>query len=102
MDAKDVILGTVAPILGCIVSTLMYASPLMAAHSARKARSIGELNPVPFAVTTWSTAIWVAYGFAANNPYMFPANILGLSASLYTSITTYALADDEVSSRGPW
>lgn len=76
MDVKTIVLGTVAPIAGCIMSTLMYASPLKACYTARKTRNLGELNPVPFAVTVWSTAIWVTYGFAAQNVFMFPANIL--------------------------
>ena len=50
-DAKGVILSTVAPILGCIVSALMYASPLKACYHARKSRDLGELNPLPFAIT---------------------------------------------------
>lgn len=38
---KDIMLGTVVPILGGIVAIVMYASPLKATYTARKKQQLG-------------------------------------------------------------
>ncbi|WIA12507.1 hypothetical protein OEZ85_012540 [Tetradesmus obliquus] len=95
---SQVFLGTVVPILGGIIGLIMYCSPLSAARAARQAQSLGELNPVPFAVTFMSTACWNAYGLAAPDYNMFLPNIPGFVAALYTSVTCYGLASSKASS----
>eukprot|EP00878_Enallax_costatus_P016032 GHUV01016808.1.p1 GENE.GHUV01016808.1~~GHUV01016808.1.p1 ORF type:complete len:222 (+),score=60.16 GHUV01016808.1:184-849(+) len=52
-----------------------------------------DLNPFPFAVALVCTATWVAYGFAARDYNMFLANIPGFTATLYTTVTSHALAN---------
>lgn len=96
MDTKIIMLGTVAPIAGCILSVLMFASPVRAVHAARKRHHLGDLNPLPLAMGVWCAAVWVTYGFASHNPFMFPHNIFGLAVSLYTTITCYGLAGGKV------
>lgn len=56
-----------------------------------------DLNPFPFAVALVCTASWVAYGFASRDYNMFLGNIPGFTATLYTTVTSYALATRKVS-----
>jgi hypothetical protein len=42
------------------------------------------------------TASWVAYGFASRDYNMFLANIPGFTATLYTTVTSHALATRKV------
>lgn len=92
MSAKDIIMGQVFPIVGGILSTIMYCSPVKATYTARKNNALGDLNPFPFAVALVCTASWVAYGFASRDYNMFLANIPGFTATLYTTVTSHALA----------
>ncbi|KAF8054899.1 APY5 [Scenedesmus sp. PABB004] len=92
MSAKDIIMGQVFPILGGVLATVMYCSPVKATFMARRAGALGDLNPFPFAVALVCTASWVAYGFASRDYNMFLANIPGFTATLYTTVTSHALA----------
>lgn len=40
-DPKEVMLGTVVPILGGLVAIVMYASPLKATYAAKKHQQLG-------------------------------------------------------------
>jgi hypothetical protein len=53
----------------------MFGSPIMAVFKARKEWSLGELNPIPFAVTWANCAAWTGYGFASKDVWMFPGNV---------------------------
>jgi hypothetical protein len=59
-----------------------------------------DLNPFPFAVALVCTATWVAYGFAARDYNMFLANIPGFTATMYTTVTSHALAPPKVRTSG--
>lgn len=41
MSAKDIFMKQVCPILGGVLSTAMYASPVKATYQARQANSLG-------------------------------------------------------------
>jgi hypothetical protein len=40
-SAREVVLGTVVPVIGGVVALIMYASPLKAVHTARKQKALG-------------------------------------------------------------
>lgn len=61
-DGKNVLLTTLVPALGAVISLLMYASPVQAVLHAAKQKSLDSLNPVPFAVTVCNTIVWSVYG----------------------------------------
>eukprot|EP00775_Hariotina_reticulata_P011424 gene11424-11570_t len=89
-------LSNVVPVLGGLVAIVMYCSPLKAAYTARQRQDLGDLNPIPFAVTLVSTCSWNAYGFAAPDYNMFLPNIPGVTAALYMCLTGHALASPKV------
>jgi hypothetical protein len=45
MSAKDIIMGQVFPIVGGILSTIMYCSPVKATYTARKNNALGVSAP---------------------------------------------------------
>jgi hypothetical protein len=43
--------------------------------------------------------MWIGYGFASRDPFMFPANVAGIIVALYCAVATYALAERKVRRR---
>lgn len=63
MSAGDIILEWVFPLAGGIVGMMLFTVPLKAVLRARRERSLGDLNPVPFAAQTANNAGWIAYTY---------------------------------------
>lgn len=57
--------GTVCPSLGVVLCNALYFTPLTAAMERSKAGSLGNLNPLPAALTVLSNIAWLSYGEAA-------------------------------------
>jgi hypothetical protein len=41
---------TLCPLLGVVICNVMWASPLLLVLDARRSKSMGKVNPIPFAV----------------------------------------------------
>ncbi len=63
MSAGEIILEWVFPLAGGIVGMMLFTVPLRAVLHARREKSLGVLNPVPFAAQTATTAGWIAYAY---------------------------------------
>jgi len=74
--------GVYAPIAGIFTSNALYCAPLMAVLERTRAGSMGELNPVPAAVTVLSTVAWLQYGLASANPFVVASNLPGVAAAV--------------------
>jgi hypothetical protein len=46
---------------------IRYASPVDALIKASRARSLGDINALPFAVTVANTIVWCTYGELGNS-----------------------------------
>lgn len=71
-----------APVAGVFTSNALYFSPLVATMQRTKAGSMGDLNPLPAAVTVLSTLAWLQYGLAVANPFVTASNVPGLVAAV--------------------
>ena len=58
----------VAPTLGCFVANGMFLSGLPAVLDARKQKSLGELNPIPFPMALGNALGWLIYAYVTKNP----------------------------------
>ena len=74
--------ATWCPSIGVVTSNALYCAPLMAVLERSKAGSLGDLNPLPAAITVLSSAAWLQYGFAIANPYIVASNLPGLTAAI--------------------
>eukprot|EP00195_Chlamydomonas_chlamydogama_P011063 CAMPEP_0202891162 /NCGR_PEP_ID=MMETSP1392-20130828/1301_1 /ASSEMBLY_ACC=CAM_ASM_000868 /TAXON_ID=225041 /ORGANISM="Chlamydomonas chlamydogama, Strain SAG 11-48b" /LENGTH=259 /DNA_ID=CAMNT_0049574843 /DNA_START=36 /DNA_END=815 /DNA_ORIENTATION=+ len=99
MEAKSILLETIVPALGALISTVMYAVPIKAVTRASQNRTLGDLNPIPFSVTVANTIIWLSYGLLRLDPFITTPNCLGVVMAIYCTVTTYGLADEKVRSR---
>jgi len=98
-DAQTLILQTIVPAGGAVISTVMYASPLPTVAKAVQARAIGDINPIPFCVTIANTIIWCVYGLLKHDPFITTPNTPGVAMAVWATIAAYGLADDKVRSQ---
>ncbi|KAJ9505918.1 hypothetical protein QJQ45_017029, partial [Haematococcus lacustris] len=107
--STNVLLTTVVPALGAVVSLLMYASPVMAVMAASKTKNMGDLNPVPFAITVANTIVWGTYALAVHlatsaglikqDVFVTTPNVLGVVVAMYCALSCYGLAHEETRDR---
>lgn len=71
-----------APVAGVFTSNALYFSPLAATLERTKAGSMGDLNPLPAAITVLSTIAWLQYGLSIANPFVVASNVPGLTAAI--------------------
>ncbi|KAG1680971.1 hypothetical protein FOA52_009930 [Chlamydomonas sp. UWO 241] len=98
-DMQTIILQTVVPAAGAVISTVMYASPLPTVYKASVNRAIGDINPIPFCVTIANTLIWLVYGLLKHDPFITTPNTPGVAMALWATVMAYGLADDKVRSQ---
>jgi hypothetical protein len=61
MSVRDVFFNVVCPTLGVVIALTMFLTPMRSVVQARRDKSLGELNPVPWAVTFVNCMGWVIY-----------------------------------------
>lgn len=83
----------VAPTLGTGIANAMFVSGIPAVQKARAAGTLGELNPVPFAMVLANCMAWVSYGCITQNPYAYWANAPGILLGMYMVMTGMQLGD---------
>lgn len=99
-SVRDLILHHVAPGLGVLVALSMFASPLSAVLSIKKAKRLGAFNPLPLIAIIANCTCWMVYGCLKADPYVIAANEPGLLLGLFMSLTCYGFADAKVSGSG--
>ena len=80
-----------APTLGTIICNVMWLSPLLAVLEARRKRDLGNVNPVPFAVTVANCVAWTMYGCMRRDYFVFFSNATGLCLGLFYSLSAISL-----------
>lgn len=81
----------ICPLIGTILTLVMWASPLKAVLKAREEFSLKSLNPIPFTVTVFNCIGWSTFGLLKRDWFIFIANSTGLVAGLYYSISSLAI-----------
>ncbi|KXZ52053.1 hypothetical protein GPECTOR_10g1076 [Gonium pectorale] len=99
--SNNVLLDTVVPALGAIVSTAMYLSPLKAVLRASRDKSLGELNPLPLSITIANTLAWTSYGLLKRDPFVTAPNTVGILISVFMTLTAFGLADEQTPPPSP-
>ena len=63
MNASEIVLIYVCPLMGCIIANIMFTAPLKDVRQAVRRGTLGSLNPTPWAVMTGNCTGWVIYSF---------------------------------------
>ncbi|GLC44748.1 hypothetical protein PLESTB_000969000 [Pleodorina starrii] len=92
--ASNVLLKTVVPALGAVVSTAMYLAPLKAVLRASRDKNLGELNPLPLSVTIANCIAWCCFGLLKHDPFVTAPNTAGVLIAVFMTLTAYGLADE--------
>jgi solute carrier family 50 (sugar transporter) len=92
---ENFLVRTVAPGLGVIMSEFLAFGPLPAVLQCRKAKSMGDVNPLPFALLLGNGIGWVIYGAATKNIFVFAGNIGAVGTSLFYLLTAHTLTSSE-------
>jgi solute carrier family 50 protein (sugar transporter) len=83
------------PVLGVVLSNLLYFSPWAAVRSAAKTGHLGSLNVLPQALMVASTQAWMCYALAVPNGFIVASNLPGAIAAMYFVTTTLPLMPRE-------
>merc|ERR1719354_526182 len=87
----EVFLGQVFPIIGSISSSLISIAPMTTVLKAEREQDLKSLNTLPFALLFLNNLAWIFYAYIAENIYVFFANIVAVTATLYYTIVCYPL-----------
>ena len=71
------------PIAGVFTSNALFMAPFTAVIARVRAQSLGELNPLPVAMTVLSSWAWLQYGLSVPDAYIVAGNLPALSAAIY-------------------
>lgn len=92
MSAREIVMSHVCPALGCLIANVLFLSPMPAVLRARRERSLGDLNPIPFIMITLNCLAWVVYSWIIRDAYVFAANEVGLLCGVFYTLQSYRYA----------
>jgi len=73
----------IAPYLGTIICNGLFAAGLPAIMKVRRERSLGALNPLPFAMVMGNCLAWGSYGLFTRDPFIYLGNAPGILVGLF-------------------
>lgn len=97
MNTQEIILKHVCPGLGCGIALIMFCSPLPAVLRANRARSLVELNALPFAAMCVNCTAWVFYALLLTDWYIYFGNLPGMLLGMFYVLTCYKFSKEAVS-----
>ena len=71
------------PLAGVFTSNALFMAPFTAVQARVRAKSLGELNPLPVAMTVISSWAWLQYGLSVSDAYIVAGNLPALTAAVY-------------------
>eukprot|EP01026_Neomeris_dumetosa_P028081 TRINITY_DN2277_c1_g1_i9.p3 TRINITY_DN2277_c1_g1~~TRINITY_DN2277_c1_g1_i9.p3 ORF type:complete len:268 (-),score=18.84 TRINITY_DN2277_c1_g1_i9:748-1551(-) len=77
----------IAPVIGTILATIMFGSPLPAVLKVRAAQDLKELNPLPFPIIAVNCIGWVAYGVITQDFFLYFANMPGALLGVFYTLS---------------
>ena len=71
------------PLAGVLTSNALFMAPFTAVLASVKANSLGDLNPLPVAMTVLSSWSWLQYGLSVPDGFIVAGNLPALTAAVY-------------------
>jgi solute carrier family 50 protein (sugar transporter) len=91
----------VVPSLGCILSNVLFLSPLPKIREIDREQKLGVHNPIPYTFMLMNCLAWVVYATAwirddKNTAiFLFASNIIGLGLGIYYTFVCFPLIEDQ-------
>ncbi|GBG34219.1 Bidirectional sugar transporter SWEET11 [Hondaea fermentalgiana] len=98
-SAADIFVSQIAPRAGVVATELLHLGPLHAVLKARRKGSLGNLDPVLFALTTPQSILWCIYGSLSGETYYILGSIGGVVLGMFYLMTVMRLVKDEAQVR---
>ncbi|KAI8812803.1 sugar efflux transporter for intercellular exchange-domain-containing protein [Cladochytrium replicatum] len=86
------IVNYAVPGVGCITTAAIFLAPWAGVVQVTKRKSLGEVNPVPFAWMCCNSLGWVVYGQKVQNYFVAVPNVVGYLFGIHYFLTTYPFA----------
>mmetsp|Transcript_741 Transcript_741/g.2420 ORF Transcript_741/g.2420 Transcript_741/m.2420 type:complete len:246 (+) Transcript_741:129-866(+) len=80
------------PLLGAVLSNLLFMSPIPTVMKVRSEASLGNANPLPYIVMLANNICWCSYGSMIRDKFQWWANGPGMVMTSYYVVTTLNLA----------
>jgi len=74
------------PTIGTVTSTALYLAPAKDLSECLRNRSLGYLNPFPWAVMAGNSIGWLAYGWYAKEAFVWGSNVPGLLVAFWLNV----------------
>ncbi|KAL7753796.1 hypothetical protein RI367_000728 [Sorochytrium milnesiophthora] len=94
-DVCKAMLSYVVPIAGNITAVMTVASPLSAVLKVRRTRTLGDINPIPYAFIFANALVWIVYGFLVKDYFITGPNLIGVLLGLFYMHSAYVYASDK-------
>lgn len=83
----------VFPAVGGLLGLGLSATPLPSVHALeRRNKGLGTFNPLPACVFLVNSGLWMLYGVAIRDPFIYLANAPAALMSFHITLRTYPLA----------
>ena len=87
------------PLAGVFTSNALFMAPFTAVLARVRAQTLGELNPLPVAMTVLSSWAWLQYGLSVPDPYIVAGNLPALTAAVYGLLMMLPLMHEKAHAR---
>ena len=85
------VVDLLCPILGTVLADVMWIVSINAILQARKNKSLGELNPLPFVAGLANCIVWVIYSVFIKDYFVFFANFPGVILCMFYTVSSMSL-----------
>lgn len=80
---EEIFFAYLCPFLGCLIASTLFAAPINDLRKALRERTLGSLNPNPWAVMSGNCLGWCTYAYYTNDPFILASNLPGLVLSFW-------------------
>ncbi|KAG1666014.1 hypothetical protein FOA52_010924 [Chlamydomonas sp. UWO 241] len=88
--------------IGTVLNIMMLMSPIGAVLHIRSTGDIQDINPLPYPMTAVNCLAWIVYGAIIADPFIPPANIIGLAAGIFFTLSALPACDRKMQDLFLW
>jgi solute carrier family 50 protein (sugar transporter) len=92
MNAADVFMTIVAPIMGFVLANYMFFAGVPEMLRCKRNATLGTFNPRPFPVVLANCVSWIIYSTLISDYFLFFANAPGSMVGMYFTLVGYGLS----------
>jgi solute carrier family 50 (sugar transporter) len=86
VSVDETFFNYVCPFMGCLIASTLFAAPVNDLRTALRERTLGPLNPNPWAVMTGNCLGWCSYAYYTKDPFILASNLPGLVLSFWLNM----------------